>query len=82
MAPDDVLKEIAKLREELAGLRDELRTKKEDQLLTAAQAAEVLGISERAVRQAAWRGTLKSVRAGTRLRFRRGDLVAKAINDK
>jgi excisionase family DNA binding protein len=48
-----------------------------DQLLGADMAATLLGMSVGAVRKAAARGTIKSVRVGRRLRFRRGDLLSK-----
>ncbi len=49
-----------------------------DRLMTAKEAAEFLGMTERAVRQAAHRGTLPAVHLGRRLRFRRGDLLRSA----
>jgi excisionase family DNA binding protein len=49
-----------------------------DQLLDAEQAATLLGMSVGALRKAAARGTIKSVRVGRRLRFRRAELLALA----
>jgi len=47
-----------------------------NRLLEAREAAELLGMSEEAVRKAAARGTLPCVHIGRRLRFRLGDLLA------
>jgi excisionase family DNA binding protein len=46
-----------------------------DELLTAEQAAEVLGMTKAAVLKAAWRERLPVVRQGRRLRFSRRALV-------
>lgn len=53
-----------------------LRQGDPDQLLDTEQAAELLGMSEAAVRQAARRGTLPAEYRGRRLRFRRGALLS------
>jgi excisionase family DNA binding protein len=49
-----------------------------DRLISAKEAALLLGMTERAVRQAAHRGTLPAVHLGRRLRFKRGDLLKRA----
>ena len=46
-----------------------------DQLVDAAEAGRILGLSAHAVRQMAWRGTVKCVRIGRRLRFKRSELA-------
>lgn len=46
----------------------------EDGLLTTAQAAKLLGCSARSVTRAVRRGTLRAVRVGGLVRFRRADL--------
>jgi excisionase family DNA binding protein len=43
-------------------------------LLGASEVARLLGLTPRAVRQAAWRGAIPFVRVGRRLRFRRSQL--------
>jgi excisionase family DNA binding protein len=43
-------------------------------LLDANEVARLLGLTPRAVRQAAWRGSIPFVRVGRRLRFRRSQL--------
>lgn len=50
----------------------------DDRLLTAKEAATLLGMTERALRQAAHRGSLPAVHVGRRLRFRRFDLLKSA----
>jgi excisionase family DNA binding protein len=70
---------IEELSERLHRLEGEIQILQQgdpEELLVADQAAKLLGMSEGAVRQAAWRGRLPSVRHGGRLRFRRGDLLA------
>jgi excisionase family DNA binding protein len=53
-----------------------LRRGDPDQLLDTEQAAQLLGMSEAAVRQAARRGRLPAEYRGRSLRFRRGALLA------
>jgi excisionase family DNA binding protein len=45
-----------------------------DALLDANDVARLLGLTPRAVRQAAWRGAIPFVRVGRRLRFRRSQI--------
>jgi excisionase family DNA binding protein len=47
-----------------------------DDLLDAIAAGHLLGMTPSALRQAARRGTIRSVKLGRRVRFRRGDLLA------
>ena len=48
-----------------------------EELVDAAGAARLLGMTEAAVRSAAWRGSLPVVRVGSRLRFRPSDLAGR-----
>lgn len=66
------------LREALASMAPANEPAPDDQLLTASEAAALLGMTERAVRQAAYRGSLPSVQVGRRLRFRRSELLSRA----
>lgn len=49
-----------------------------DRLLTAEEAADVLGMTPTAIRQAARRGTIPAVHVGRRVRFRLSDLKKSA----
>jgi hypothetical protein len=57
-------------------VRDELRSALEDELLDVERAAQVLGMSAGALRKAVERGQVSCERIGSRLRFRRLDLLA------
>lgn len=61
--------------ERLHGALAVLREGDPDQLLTTTAAAELLGRSEPAIRQAARRGKVPAVRIGRLLRFKRSDLL-------
>ena len=70
---------VARLAARLERLEKELeilRRGDPDQLLGTEQAAQLLGMSEAAVRQAARRGSLPAEHRGRSLRFRRGALLA------
>jgi hypothetical protein len=71
---------VAELRRQLDALRGELdRNKVSDSgpLLDVDGAALLLGMTPAALRQAVYRGTLRPIRLGRRLRFRREDLLAR-----
>ena len=73
--------DVQRLLEEIIRrvVRHELQSSPQlDELVTAAQAAKLLGISKSAVWKAAERGSLPAVRHGRRVFFRRGDLLASA----
>lgn len=57
-------------------VRDELRSALEDELLDVERAAQMLGMSSGALRKAVERGQVPCERIGSRLRFRRMDLLA------
>jgi hypothetical protein len=57
-------------------VRDELRSALEDELLDVERAAQMLGMSPGALRKAVERGQVPCERIGSRLRFRRMDLLA------
>jgi len=56
-------------------VRDELRAALEDKLIDVKRAAQMLGISAGALRKAVERGQVPCERIGSRLRFRRMDLL-------
>src|SRR5689334_18387412 len=56
-------------------VRDELRSTLEDELLDVQRAAQMLGMSAGALRKAVERGQIPCERIGSRLRFRRMDLL-------
>ena len=56
-------------------LEAKLTSHSTEALLDVEGAAKLLGMSEVAVRSAAYRGTLPCVRVGSRLRFRPSDLL-------
>jgi excisionase family DNA binding protein len=74
------LERLPALVRELAARVAELEAKASentaDVLLDAKAAAEMLGMSPAAVRQAAYRGSIPCVKVGRRLRFRRSQLAA------
>jgi len=57
-------------------VRDELRSALQDELLDVDRAAQMLGMSAGALRKAVERGQVPCERIGSRLRFRRMDLLA------
>lgn len=61
-------------------VRDELRNALEDELLDVQRAAQMLGLSAGALRKAVERGQIPCERIGSRLRFRRMDLLASGAN--
>lgn len=61
-------------------VRDEIRSALEDELLDVDRAAQMLGMSAGALRKAVERGQVPCERIGTRLRFRRMDLLASGAN--
>ena len=61
-------------------VRDELRSAVEDELLDVERAAQMLGMSAGALRKAVERGQVPCERIGTRLRFRRMDLLTSGAN--
>jgi len=76
--PDDVVTALEKLRQEVKELREEVLGRGEDRLLTAKEAAKITGLTERAVRMQAYRGSIPFVRVGNRhIRFKRSDLIRK-----
>lgn len=79
MPSDDCSEAIERLTAEVRALREELLGKGPDELLTTRQAAQVLGLTERAMRQLAHRRTIPAVHVGRRLRFRRSDLLGKTL---
>jgi excisionase family DNA binding protein len=81
--PSPTLADLATLPEVVRSLQTrvaelEARAAEPDdgQLLDTKTAATLLGMSASAVRQAAYRGALPSLRIGRRLRFRRSQLSA------
>ncbi len=60
---------VAQLEAQLAGAPPQT-----DRLVGVAEAAQMLGMTENAVRCAAQRGSLPSVKVGRRVRFRVSDL--------
>ena len=73
---------VSQLRREVDNLRAEIEGAKATgsvELLNVQAAAKVLGMTPAAVRQAVYRGSLPALRLGRRLRFRRADLLARAI---
>jgi excisionase family DNA binding protein len=69
---------IADLEAKVIELTARLASPDDGQLLDTDQAADLLQMKPQAVRQAAWRGSIPSVRIGRRLRFRRSLLLALA----
>ena len=66
------------IREAMAAAKPEPASEPvEDRLLGAAEAGRLLDMSQGAVRQAAWRGSLPKVYVGRRLRFRLSDIMQK-----
>lgn len=61
-------------------VRDELRSALQDELLDVERAAQMLGMSAGALRKAVERGQVPCERIGTRLRFRRLDLLTSGAN--
>jgi excisionase family DNA binding protein len=67
---------VARLQAKVAELEAKLASPAPpEDLLDVAGAAKLLGMTEGAVRSAAYRGSLPVVRVGSRLRFRPSDLV-------
>jgi excisionase family DNA binding protein len=64
---------VSQLQQRVAQLEAQL-PQPTDELVDADTASRLLDMSPRAVRQAAWRGSLPFVKVGRRLRFRRSDL--------
>jgi excisionase family DNA binding protein len=76
------LAELAALPDVVRELQDRVRTLEgqlaqpdDGQLLDVGAAAALLQMTSTAVRQAAYRGSIPSVRIGRRLRFRRSELL-------
>jgi hypothetical protein len=83
VAPEDQLvtaAELAAVRREIAELRRAARAGNgaDTDLVDAVGAAQILGMTPAAVRQAARRGTLPVIHLGRRVRFRRAELAALA----
>jgi excisionase family DNA binding protein len=66
---------LAELEAKLRELEAKVASPDDGQLLDTDQAADLLQMKPQAVRQAAWRGSIPSVRIGRRLRFRRSQLL-------
>jgi hypothetical protein len=64
---------VAQLQARVGELEAKLGQSEPDELLDTTHAAAFLDMSPGAPRQAAWRGSIKSVRVGRRLRFKRSD---------
>jgi len=62
-------------------IRTELQELLDGELIDVRQAAELLSMSEGAVRKAAERGRLPRVKIGKRLRFRRAELLTVISDD-
>ena len=56
-------------------VRAEIRTVLDEELIDTRQAAELLNMSEAALRKAVERGQIPCTRMGRRLRFRRSELI-------
>jgi excisionase family DNA binding protein len=66
---------VQRLQAKVDDLEAKLAQPDDGQLLDVQGAADLLQLSRSALRQAAYRGTIPSVRIGRRLRFRRSELM-------
>ena len=57
-------------------VRAEIRAVLDEELVDIKQAAQILNMSEAALRKAVERGQLRCIRLGRRVRFRRSELLA------
>jgi hypothetical protein len=74
---------VTELRRELEALRTQVELAKgsaSEPLVDIDGAANLLGMTPAALRQAVYRGTVRPVRIGRRLRFRRDDLLGHVVD--